>query len=45
MCSYMDGSKDNDTKSSQTGRQMLYHLFVESKQMVQMNLFTEQKQT
>ena len=40
----MDGPRDYHTKwRSQRKTNIIYHLYVESKNMVQMNLFTKQK--
>ena len=39
----MGGPRDDHTKWSKSDRR--YHLHVESKKMIQMNLFTKQKQT
>ena len=46
-CSNMDGPRDYHTKWSKSDRErQIYHLYVESnKKMIQMNLFTRQKQT
>ena len=43
----MDGPRDYHTKWSKSDRerQIWYHLYVESKKMIQMNLFTKLKQT
>ena len=43
----MDGPRDFPTKLGKSDRdkQILYHIYVESKKIVQMNLFTELKQT
>ena len=44
----MDGPRDYHTKWSKSDRErhiIWYHLYVESKKMIQMNLFTKQKQT
>ena len=43
ICSNIDGSRDYQTKWSQ--RQTSHHLYVESKIVIQMNLFTKQKET
>ena len=42
-----DGTRDYHTKWSKSDRerQILYHLYVESKKIIQMNLYTEEKQT
>ena len=40
----MDGPRDYHTKWSKTEKDK-YHLYVESKKKIQMNLFTKQKQT
>ena len=42
----MDGPRDYDTKQNKSDRERKisqYHLYVESKKMIQMNLFTKQK--
>ena len=48
ICSNMDGPRDYHTKWSKSDREetniVWYHLYVESKKMIQMNLFTKQKQ-
>ena len=48
ICSDMDGPRDYHTKWSKSDREetniVWYHLYVESKKMIQMNLFTKQKQ-
>ena len=46
ICSNMDGPKDYRTKwsKSERERQILYHLYVESKNST-INLFTKQKET
>ena len=43
----MDGPRDFPTKLAKSDRdkQILYHIYVESKKIVQMNLFIELKQT
>ena len=40
----MDGPRDHHTKRSKSDRKtnILYHLYVESKEMIQINLFTKQ---
>ena len=44
--SNMDGSRDYHTKWSKSKTNITwYHLYVESKKMIQKNLFTKQKQT
>ena len=42
----MDGPRDHHTKWSKSDRerQIPYHLYVESKKLIQMNLFAKQKQ-
>ena len=48
ICSNMDGPRDYDTKQNKSDRESKisqYHLYVESKKMIQMNLFTKRKQT
>ena len=46
ICSNMDGPTDYHSKWSQTKINIIwYHLYVESKNMIQMNLITKQKQT
>ena len=44
----MDGARDYHTKWSKSDREIniiWYHLYVKSKKMIQINLFTKQKQT
>ena len=43
ICSNMDGPRDYHTKWSKPKTNIIYHLHVESKQMIPMNLFTKQK--
>ena len=44
LCSNMDGSRNYQTKWSKSDKkQISYHLYVESKRMIKMNLFTKQK--
>ena len=42
----MDGPRDHHTKRSHKKTNIIgYHLYVEFKKMIQVNLFTKQKQT
>ena len=44
----MDGPRDYHTKWSKSNREKQipwYHLYVEAKKMIQINLFTKEKQT
>ena len=41
--SNMDGSRDYHTKWNQSDRKILYHLYVESQKIKQMNFLTKQK--
>ena len=45
ICSNMDGPRDDHTKWSKSERDkyLWYRLYVESKTMIQMNLFIKQK--
>ena len=43
ICHNMDGPRDYHTKWSRTKTNIWYHLYVESKKMMQMNLLTKQK--
>ena len=47
ICSNMDAPQDYHTKWSKSEKANIiwYHLYVESKKMIQMNLITKQKQT
>ena len=47
ICSFMDGPRDYHSKwsMSDTERQISYHFYVESKEVIQMNLFMKQKET
>ena len=48
ICSNMDGPSDYHTKWSQTKTNIWYHLYhfdITYQKMIQMNLFTQQKQT
>ena len=46
ICSNMNRPRDYHTKQSKSKTNLIgYHLYVESKKTVQMNLFTKQKQT
>ena len=47
ICSNMDGPRDNHTRWSKSDREkeILYYLYVESKKIIQINLFMKQKQT
>ena len=41
----MDGPRDYHNKRSQTKTNIMYHLYVAPKKMIQKSLFTEHKQT
>ena len=43
ICSSMDGPRGYDTKVDRE-RQVWYHFYAESKKIIQMNVFTKQKQ-
>ena len=46
ICSNIDGTRDYRPKWNMSDRErQIYHLYVESKNVIQMNLFTKQKQT
>ena len=48
ICSNIDGPGEYHTKRNKPDRKiniLWYHLYVESKKMIQLNLFTKQKQT
>ena len=41
----MDGPRDYHTKWHKPKTNIIYHFYVESEKLIQMNLFTKQKQT
>ena len=46
ICSNMDGPRDDHTEWSKPDRErQIYHLHIESKKIIQMNLFTKQVNT
>ena len=45
ICNNMDGPRDYHIKWRQRKTNIIYHLYVESKKMIQINLFTKEKLT
>ena len=45
ICSNIDETRDDHTKWSKSKTKIIDQLYVESKKMIQMNLFTKQKKT